>query len=935
MQDPSRPGVRAVASPSEYELDNEGHIQISQSPPRFLRRPRRRFLGSRTLTHKKNTFLELSDGIGTQKNAQGLSTLLSSGGVDQSLPSGSPEPYNGCRGRANRRGLLYFSQGVISMQSDFHRLRLEVSLLFLASLILLSIAPGHARVTIQPCGPKWVKGFGIPGVDSTVTAFTVSNNGTGASLYMGGLFVIADNTVAKRVARWNGRVWSAVGGGMNGFVLDLVEGPGGILYAGGEFTTAEGTVVNRVAQWDGVSWTGLASGVDDGYVNDLAIYDDGTGAALYAGGSFTSIGGVTMNNIAKWDGVSWSPLSTGTNDDVQALIVFDDGTGPALYAGGSFTNAGGVTVSRIAKWDGSTWSPLPGGVFGWVRALTIYDDGTGPALFVGGNFTSIGGNPFNRVAKWDGSTWTPLGGGIDDGWVNDFGVFDDGTGPALYAGGFFTMVGGVPFNYVAKWDGSAWSPLGSGTSGGGVVQELAAYRPPSGTTELYVGGSFINAGSVEVNRVAKWDGATWSDVSGRPPQGVSGEGVTSVRALAGFHPLTSPSPPELYAGGFFTTAGKVPADRIARWNGTKWSPVGGGMNQAVLALAVCDSPTGPVLFAGGEFSVAGGISANHIAQWDGTVWSSLGSGVDGDVNALAAFDDGTGVSLIVGGEFSNAGGIPANRIAKWDGVSWSNIGDTSTLVEALTVHDDGTGPALYAGGWFTVAGGILVNRVAKWDGVSWSALGSGVNGRVFALSSFNDGTGPALYAGGEFTFAGGVAANHIAKWDGSSWSPLGTGTDDWVLSLNAFNDGTGNSLFVGGEFVTAGGVTANYLARWKGSTWSSFGTGMENWANTLARVDVLEPFNDGKGRGLFVAGEFSVADDVASRNIAKWKVCLTAVQCPADFNADQVVDSNDLLILLQNWGPCGGGSCPGDLNNDAAVDMNDWNLFMAAWGPCP
>jgi len=30
-------------------------------------------------------------------------------------------------------------------------------------------------------------------------------------------------------------------------------------------------------------------------------------------------------------------------------------------------------------------------------------------------------------------------------------VFDDGSGPALYAGGFFTQAGGVPVNYIARW----------------------------------------------------------------------------------------------------------------------------------------------------------------------------------------------------------------------------------------------------------------------------------------------------------------------------------------------------------------------------------------------------------------------------------------------------------------------------------------------------
>jgi len=46
---------------------------------------------------------------------------------------------------------------------------------------------------------------------------------------------------------------------------------------------------------------------------------------------------------------------------VRALAVFDDGSGPALYAGGDFTTAGGVAANRIAKWNGSSWSQLGSG----------------------------------------------------------------------------------------------------------------------------------------------------------------------------------------------------------------------------------------------------------------------------------------------------------------------------------------------------------------------------------------------------------------------------------------------------------------------------------------------------------------------------------------------------------------------------------------------
>ena len=141
---------------------------------------------------------------------------------------------------------------------------------------------------------------------------------------------------------------------------------------------------------------------------------------------------------------SWLPTfggEPGMNQRVHALAVFDDGGGAALYAGGDFTSAGGVAANRVAKWDGSSWAPLAGGTSGTVQALTVFDDGGGEALYAGGWFSTSGGAL--RVAKWDGSSWTALGSGMNLP-VFALTVFDDGGGSALYAGGDFTIAGGAP-----------------------------------------------------------------------------------------------------------------------------------------------------------------------------------------------------------------------------------------------------------------------------------------------------------------------------------------------------------------------------------------------------------------------------------------------------------------------------------------------------------
>jgi len=85
--------------------------------------------------------------------------------------------------------------------------------------------------------------------------------------------------------------------------------------------------------------------------------------------------------------------------------------------------------------------------------------------------------------------------------------------------------------------------------------------------------------------------------------------TSDVRALA-----VLPSG-DLVAGGSFTTAGGVSASRIARWNGTAWSPLGTGMNSTVWALAAL--PSGD-LVAGGQFTNAGGNVSAYFARWTET-----------------------------------------------------------------------------------------------------------------------------------------------------------------------------------------------------------------------------------------------------------------------------------------------------------------------------
>ena len=109
-----------------------------------------------------------------------------------------------------------------------------------------------------------------------------------------------------------------------------------------------------------------------------------------------------------------------------------------------------------------------------------------------------------------------------------------------------------------------------------------------------------------------------------------------------------PMQPILVVGGEFTIAGTVLANRIAAYDPVTgaWSALGSGMNQDVYALTTL--PNGD-LVAAGWFTTAGGVSANYIARWNGTSWSGLGSGMNGRVDSLTTLPNG---DLVGGGLYS-------------------------------------------------------------------------------------------------------------------------------------------------------------------------------------------------------------------------------------------------------------------------------------------
>lgn len=320
-----------------------------------------------------------------------------------------------------------------------------------------------------------------------------------------------------------------------------------------------------------------------------------------------------------------------------------------------------------------------------------------------------------------------------------------------------------------------------------------------------------------------------------------------------------------YVGGNFTTAGTQNVTNLALLNtNNEWQPFSSGANGPIYATALASDGT---LFVAGDFNTIGGVSANNIARWNGTSWSALTTGTNGPVSKII-FD--TNGALYVGGVFTTAGGLAVNNIAKWENNAWQALTDNSTGIsgtnnEIRSMAFDNSNN-LYVGGNFDTAGGNSASRIARWNGSNWSALGAGTSGFVQAIEPL----GNYLYVGGNFSIAGNQTVNRIARYNltNSSWETLGTGLSGNVNTITT--DGT--YIYVGGTFDTASdnGSTnkiVNNLARWSATQgWQALGTntnvGVNTAVNTLAFTKNTTE--------LIVGGNFSIAGNINTQNIAIW-----------------------------------------------------------------
>lgn len=801
------------------------------------------------------------------------------------------------------------------------------------------IAAGHivAAYIVHWNGSGWERvGTGINNVVKTLHI-------DDGYLYAGGDFTIAGDIRTAGMARYDlaERRWEQsfvdIYGQVNAFASNER-----FLYVGGVFDSVAGRLANNIIRIDKSTgeWSPLYKGVygysySSGNVNiqraiESIVLDDDL---VYVGGTLVQTtvrnGAADMRigvtGIARWDGTGWSNMTHVHNPQVpysntpagpraesssppkiHALLLEADGD---VIIGGEFATAWNnnynppnwtqTPAPNICRYhrEGDVFLPFDSALTGSqardgdpplpvAYRGSLFDRFASPYRLIRVEDTRLeesgvtkelrrylgsgrepGFSPSAAIDNPFDKYWQP----IEEYRSNDNAVLTlEGAGDELYAGGTFEYMYGVRANGIAVWRDRNWYPIDDGSAVGvdGFVYAIAVHG-----TKVYVGGEFSSAGGVPAHNIAVWDRTTrtWSALG----SGITGEGPT-----APFVSAIVVREGEVLVGGRFSSAGGVPAQSVARWNGSSWSPLAQGIDGTVSALQWFRGN----LYAGGSFSKAGTVTSNGIAYWDGSAWNGMDGGVDGFVNVLEIYTSPYDTSLAVGGDFTMDEGRIRNLVF-WEGDQWQ-FRPSQAEEEPPYVQVYGEirelrmiGTQMFVGGAFNSVSPIGTGSVGNtysniayldewyWESPSggawipiWHSPRGGLNGSVNAIAPVGD----ELFVAGDFTRTvdRSQQADHIAIWSLADFSwewsgnptPLAP-TNDLVLH----ND----TLYAAGSFTSQEvGLfdVTNFLVRLTTFGWRTIPGLIQGTGFSLTSSDDQ----------VVVGGTIISSDERVSVNVTRW-----------------------------------------------------------------
>lgn len=628
----------------------------------------------------------------------------------------------------------------------------------------------------------------------------------------------------------------------NGNIYALVPDNNGGWYAGGAFTTVGGISKSYLAH---IKSDNTVDAAFNGNCNSSVKAILKVGNRLYIGGSFNSVNGTTRQYAAALNAttgavlLAWNPSPDYTVNTITAVYSADT----TIWLGGDFSNINTSTTSisrpRLAKVNNTNGNFISGSLSADNSISKLVT--RGDSVFVAGSFTRLGLKTDYLASIGEGSSSADQSMPATNNVIRC--IIPDGTG-GWYVGGYFTQIGGVARNYVARVKADKTVDANFNASCNYAV--LAMVKDGA---KLYLGGAFTSVNNTTRSYLAAVNATTGVLYASWTP---SANGQVNTLALEDTTVLAG--------GTFYSISGKN-AYRFAALSKTNGTPIGGfpGFNSTVNKIAV----RGDSVLTGGSYTYSAYYSPYSAAI------TTIASNVTPNANFPATngsiycvVRDGAG-NYYVGGSFTQIGGVNRAYIAKLNSsfqvvTGWVPTVNSHVRTMALS------GTTLYIGGLFTTTNAIsrpyisALNTANPGNNKPWN---SSLNYNVYTLAL--DSANSSIYAGGQFSLVNGATTrNLLAKFNltgtlDATWNPNAAGGGGTVERLAI----SGTNVLAGGSFTSIGGIARNYLAKLNKTT-----GGAVNWATANSYVYAM--YVD--GTSCYVGGYFnsltSTAGSVTLRN---------------------------------------------------------------------
>lgn len=677
-------------------------------------------------------------------------------------------------------------------------------------------------------GPRTGSAVPIDTSDGSVLAYpevvgtvniVVPDGTIGNGWYIGGDFDYVGGVAMENIAHisGNGTLDVAWDPAISGVVKAIAVNSGGTkVYVGGGTTSAFLTEVNA-ATGIVTAWT---SGIAGLWVTDLEVGSN----ILYVAGYITSFGGTTRNSLAAFDISGETPSLTAWNPSTNGIspLYLELSGSEIIYVGGSFTTIGGQSLTNLAAVSTASgsayaaWAPSPTGA---VSSLEV----SGTKLYVGGEFSQISGVWENNLTSFDTDGGLPVINELNIGFSGPiYSIAVDGSN--FYVGGNFVINGESSVADFASFNKTTEALNPAGVVFGGTVRSLARNG-----TELYVGGDFLSADGELRDSIAALD-ADGVLISAWNPQFINDTGTIYDTEIYGTNiyvggqcnatdclrviDLTTGAVTSL--GG--STNGTINVLEISGDN----LYIGGSFQNYTY---------GVTSYSPDSFIVVDKDNGDPSAKWSPELVGTVSGLVVYDIELLSdagtdtvylagVFSSLTGDSGLTGGARTGVGSFTYSALSQ-EVTNWApEITNVLMPPFIYSIEVDPARGVAYIGGGFAAVGGSSRTNLAAVNATTGAVVDGWnpkPNGSVYDMEWDTNN----LYVGGGFTTFGDggvVAMPRMAVLDRTT----AVVNQTWDAGLNGTSvkdvliDGT--SIFIGGDFTMADVANAYGFAIWSQPT---------------------------------------------------------------------------------------------------------------------